>query len=86
MRGGANARQAQLHIGVFRVVEHKTEGGADELAGDRGDSRARDTSMRGKPRRPKIRMGSSTMLHTAPTICEIIERFVRPVACKSRSP
>ena len=34
----------------------------------------------------QMKMGSRMMLHTAPAICAIIERFVRPVACKSRSP
>ena len=43
------------------------------------------TSSLGKPRRPKIKMGSITMLMAAPTIWEIMESLVRPVACSSRS-
>ena len=43
------------------------------------------TSSRGRPNQPKIRIGSSTMLMTAPISCVIIESFVRPVDCSSRS-
>jgi len=44
------------------------------------------TSIRGKPKRPKIRMGSKHILKTAPTICGIMARSVRPVDCRRRSP
>ena len=41
--------------------------------------------MRGQPSRPKIIIGSKIQFVIAPVSCEIIERTVRPVDCKSRS-
>ena len=43
------------------------------------------TSSRGKPSRPKMRMGSRTMLVTAPRIWVHMDRWVRPVDWSSRS-
>ena len=43
------------------------------------------TSIRGKPNRPKIRIGSRMMLMTAPMSWVIMEYSVRPVDCSSRS-
>ena len=42
------------------------------------------TPKAGAPQRPKIRIGSSTMLSSAPTSCDAIESAVRPVDCKRR--
>ena len=43
------------------------------------------TSSRGKPKRPKMRMGSRMMFTMAPTSCIAIESLVRPVDCSRRS-
>ena len=43
------------------------------------------TSSRGAPHSPKIRMGSMTMLMTAPISWVHMARVVRPVDCSSRS-